>query len=289
MATKYRMRYGQYTSEVAKQLSLDNLGTVVYSGKTCEIWIDGKCIAANFSQSVDNLKEYIDNKINELLGGEGLDKTLDTIKEIQDELLKSVKHFVKYSGGSDSDFEIVEVSRVSNGNGYDYVDSDENVVATEDENGNVTYEEGYSDLENKNIIDILIERINDNKEEINNLKSKNFVTDITVDENKNNEFVKSTSESTTDESGVTTKHFTIGVQYGTFKTGHGNVMNPNSEAYVDGIATVSGVQNYMEERMCWDEFVSDAESVVSDINNNDEEVYTVPDNVELDENIVIGE
>lgn len=385
---KYKMRYGQYESSVAKQLSIDYLGTVVYSGKTREIWVDGKCIAANYQGSVDELKQaigelsnlkttdksnlvnainelvdridnlnndslktaeistdeengvssltifgkkqteglveddstkdfsvniegvygednplvtkvyvdnnikdtkdYVDEQINKVLGGENLEATLDTIKEIQDELLANVKYVVTYKETEDSEGEDVLVERKENEDGtVTYVDENGNVVATETEDG-ITYEEGYSNLDRENIVETLMTNITENKENIENLESKKLVSKINVSENASKEFVTTSSEETTDEFGATTQTITIGVNYGTFKTGRGNVLDADSTAFVDGIATVKGVQEYIEERLSWDEFVSSADEVVSGINNvEDGGSYAIPNSSELDENIVI--
>ena len=371
-STQFKMRYGQYSSEVAKQLSLDYLGTVVYSGLTREIWVDGKCIAANYQGTVEDLTEmigslsnlkttdksslvnaintlvdkindmgdsdfeiaevsndgegdssltifgvkqtegkvehdatkdvtlkiegeyaddnplvtklYVDERIDTILGGEDLDKTLDTIKEIQEELLKDVKYFVTYT--EDSEPTVIEVTKVvdEETGAVTYVDENDNVVASEDGDA-IVYEEGYSNLETESTIDTLLEA----NEKVNNLNNKGLVANIAVSENKNKSFVTKSEEIVTDEFGATTKSVTIDVDYGTFKTGHGDVFDKESTAFVDGVATVKDVQNYVEERFCWDEFVSNANTVVDAINNSSEETYNVPNSVELDENIVIGQ
>lgn len=373
-STKYKMRYGQYTSEVARQLSIDFLGTVVYSGKTREIWIDGKCIAANFQGGVDDLREmvgelnnlktvsklnlvsainelvnkfesldssdidvadiesengkstltihglkqtegkvenddtkdtviniegeygvdnplvtkvYVDNEINRVLGSEELEKTLDTIKEIQDELLKDVKYTVIETTGSE--VTVIDVTRVVDEETgiVTYVDGEDKLVATEVENG-VEYEEGYSNLTRESAIDSLMDSVVENKENIENVENKNLVSEVSVEENKEKEFVKAESEQSIDEFGMKTKEYTIGVQYGTFKTGRGSVLDPESNGYTDGIATVKDVQDYIEERIVWDEFVTSATDVANAISEDSDPEYDVPNDAELDEPIVIG-
>lgn len=285
------MRYGQYTSEEARQLSIEYLGTVVYSGKTCEIWVDGKCIAANFSQSVDNLKEYIDEKINSILGGEDLEKTLDTIKEIQEELLKNIEYTVKHNIGESEEEYVSVVREEYEGSDDDivavYRDEELNVVATEYKDGHIEYEEGYDTLERENVIDALMNRINDNTTEINKLKNKSLVAKIEVEENS---FLTATETEETDEDGIKTKSYKIGVGFGTFKTGRGDVLNPESTAYTDGIATVKDVQDYIEERMVWDEFVSSAEDIADAINNtsDSDSDYDIQNDAELDDNMIFG-
>ena len=299
------MRYGQYTSAVAQQLSIEHLGTIVFSGKTKEIWIDGKCIAANFQGSVDDIRATIgqlselqttekgtivaainelSERIDNILGGEDLERTLDTIKEIQEELLRDVRYTVVYTEDSeDSEGETIEVTRVvdEETGTVTYVDSMDNVVATETEGG-IEYEEGYDNLVRQNVIETLMDSITDNKERIETLEAKTIVSGVDVDENISNNFVSASDETNPDD----TKQYTIGVQYGTFKTGHGNVMDSGSNGYTDGIATVKGVQDYVEERISWDEFVSSAESLVDEINDGDSE-YSVSNDMELDDQIVI--
>lgn len=290
MSTKYKMRYGQYTSEEAKRLSIDYLGTVVYSGRTREIWVDGKCIAANFSQSVKDLKTYVDEQIAKILGSEGLEKTLDTIKEIQDELLKNINYTVAHDLGN-SEVEYVSVIREEYEGSEDvaavYRDEELNVVATEDKDGNIVYEEGYGELERENVIDALMEKINENKNQIDILKSKGFVANISSDESG---LVTTEVEETTDEDGVDSKNYTIGVKVGNFKTGRGDVLNPESTAYTNGIATVKDVQDYIEERMVWDEFVSSADDIADAINNtsDSDSDYDIQNDAELDDNMIFG-
>lgn len=373
-STKYKMRYGQYTSEVARQLSIDYLGTVVYSGKTCEIWVDGKCIAANFQGGVDDLramigelsnlqtvsksnivsainelvskfenldasdidvaeistnngkstltihgvkqndgriendgtkdtviniegeysaenplvtKVYVDNEINKVLGGEELEKTLDTIKEIQDELLKDGRYTIIGTVGDEVN--VIDVTRVvdEETGTITYVDKNNDVVATETVDG-IDYKEGYSELNRTNVIETLMSSITENSENIENLEGKGLVEGVEVDENKVKGFVVTDKTETTDSFGATAKEYTIGVQYGTFKTGRGNILDPDSNGYIDGIATVKDVQDYVEERFCWDEFVTNVEVLVDDITADSDSEYDVKNDAELDEPIVIG-
>lgn len=318
-STQYKMRYGQYTSEQAQNLSVEHLGTVVFSGRTKQIWIDGKLIAdvgeASFEEikaivgtlsnltttdkssivnainevveRIGTVEEELEDKIAAILGGENLNKTLDTIKEIQDELLNNTTYYVTMTTGSDT--VEVPVKRVVDENGVaKYYDNEDNLVATEvagtESEEGVEYEEGYSELVKNNIIESLVESIADNNTRITTIEEKGLVSGVDTED----EFLTVESANET-EGELTTKNITIGVKYGTFKTGRGNVLNPSSTAYTNGVATVEGVQNYIEERIVWDEFVQNAQDVADDITGSSEPEYDIPNDTEFDDtNIIFG-
>ena len=220
--------------------------------------------------AVDNLRAEILGTIDP----EELEKTLDTIKEIQDLLLNGSYTIKHETGEIDPETgepikETLPTTRVVTTNpdtgqivSIQYTDGDEEnptVYATEDPTtGKISYETGYSDLEQVAPIDSL-------------------VANVAVEENKDNKFVIANRE----EANVT-----IGVSYGTFKTGHGNVMDETSTAYVNGIATVEDVQKYIEERLTWVSYEVDAQDVANNINNQGENV-TIGSNSEVPESLII--
>jgi len=316
-STQYKMRYGQYTSEQAQALSQEHLGTVVFSGKMSQIWIDGKLIAAADAASFEEIKaiigtlnalnttdkdsivgainevlervgtveEELEDKIAAILGGEELNKTLDTIKEIQDELLNNTTYYVTKT--TDSESVEIPVKRVVDENGTaKYYDEDDNLVATEvneaESEDGIEYEEGYSDLVKNNIIETLVDSIADNNRRIIAIEEKGLVAGVDTED----EFL-TVGETEETDGELTTKNITIGVKYGTFKTGRGNVLNPNSTAYTNGVATVEGVQNYVEERIVWDEFIQNPQDVADDITNSTDPEYDVPTDTEFDNTNVI--
>ena len=221
--------------------------------------------------AVDNLRAEILGTIDP----EELEKTLDTIKEIQDLLLNGSYTIKHETGDIDSETgepikETLPTKKVVTTDpdtgeivSIQYTDGDDEnptVYATEDPTtGEITYEEGYSDLEQVAPIDSL-------------------VANVGVQENKNKSFVIANRE----EADVT-----IGVSYGTFKTGHGNVMDETSNAYVDGIATVEDVQKYIEERLTWVSYEVDAQDVANAINDNPSENITIGSNSEVPESLII--
>ena len=219
--------------------------------------------------AVDNLRAEILGTIDP----EELEKTLDTIKEIQDLLLNG-SYTIKHDTGevdpethepiketlptervvtTDEHGEIVSIQ---------YTDGDEEnptVYATENPlSHEITYTEGYSNLEQVAPIDSL-------------------VANVSVSENKNKSFVITSR----DEADVT-----IGVNYGTFKTGHGNVMDETSTAFIDGIATVDDVQKYIEERFTWVSYEVDAQEVANDVNSQGENVV-IGNNSNVPESLII--
>ena len=362
MATKFQCKYGQYTQQQGLAFSIATPGLVVFSGKTGEIYLDGKTFSPsqigyeellvkvqqilslynnmtvpvadqasittdngtsnllianigqgqetvidgetfndgkiyttsnfavkiageyndgtqgdrNFLATEETVKTAVDNLRTEILGTidpEELEKTLDTIKEIQEALLNGSYTIDHITQADPKEVETIHTEKVpvynaSTGDleGYEYTNGEEGdnkeVYATEDLNGDVTYTEGYENLKQVAPIDSL-------------------VANIAIDENKPENFVATTR----DDANVT-----IGVKYGTFKTGHGNVMDPTSTAYVNGIATVEDVQNYIEERMSWLSYETDAEDVANDINNNvqDGGTLNVPNDTQLNNPLLIG-
>lgn len=359
MSTKFQCKYGQYTQAEGLAFSLATPGLLVFSGKTKEIYLDGKVFSASqdvYNELIDQLRDFrdemvvnvanqasitaengtsnllianigqgqnvekdgelvndgkiyttgnfavkiageyndgtegdrnflateetvktaVDNLRTEILGTidpEELEKTLDTIKEIQEALLNGSYTIDHVITADPKEVETIQTEKVpvynaSTGDleGYEYTNGEEGdnkeVYATEDLNGNVTYEEGYENLKQVAPIDSL-------------------VADIAVNENKAENFVTSTR----DDANVT-----IGVKYGTFKTGHGNVMDPTSNAYENGIATVEDVQKYIEERLAWLSYETDAEAVAGGINTNvpDGGTVNVPNDTQLNNPLLIG-
>lgn len=218
--------------------------------------------------AVDNLRAEILGTINP----EELEKTLDTIKEIQDLLLNgsyTIEHTYEDPETHETITKTIPTERVVTTDpdtgeivSIQYTDGDEEhptVYATEDPTtGGITYEEGYDNVKQVAPID-------------------NLVADVSVNENKPNNFVTTTREDA---------NVTIGVNYGTFKTGHGNVMDETSTAYVNGIATVEDVQKYIEERLTWVSYEVDAQEVANNINNQGENV-TIGSNSEVPESLII--
>lgn len=218
--------------------------------------------------AVDNLRAEILGTINP----EELEKTLDTIKEIQDLLLNgsyTIEHTYEDPETHETITKTIPTERVVTTDpdtgeivSIQYTDGDEEhptVYATEDPTtGDITYEEGYDNVKQVAPID-------------------NLVADVSVNENKPNNFVTTTREDA---------NVTIGVNYGTFKTGHGNVMDETSTAYVNGIATVEDVQKYIEERLTWVSYEVDAQEVANNINNQGENV-TIGSNSEVPESLII--
>lgn len=250
------------------------------------------------------------------LDPEELDKTIDSIKEIQ-EMLKG-GDFIEWThevenpetGEMEEKHDNVKVEPIKEvvtdeeGNpvidpatgepvekitGYKLPDTTDEegqtvigaTVAEIDDEGNITYPLApeYENLQHaQNVEDLL--------NDINNIENEELVTKITVDENKDQDFVTEEYKVAEDENGLRTKTYTIGVNYGTFKTGHEEVHNEESQAYVNGIATVEDVQRYIEERFTWVTFESSVEEGVeltsgSTITNKPADanvVITLPEN-----------
>lgn len=361
MATKIQFKYGQFTHDIGRQMSIDTPGLVVFNGSLQEIYVDGQTFGFseaglqellrrvdtleefreamrvavyqqaqiavhteqgqpsysellianigqgqgaegkndgkiyttdNFSVKLDGVysdgevKNYVatqdtvntavDNLRAEILGTinpEELEKTLDTIKEIQDLLLNgsyTIEHTYEDPETHETITKTIPTERVVTTDpdtgeivSIQYTDGDEEhptVYATEDPTtGEITYEEGYDNIKQVAPID-------------------NLVADVSVNENKPNDFVTTTREDA---------NVTIGVNYGTFKTGHGNVMDETSTAYVNGIATVEDVQKYIEERLTWVSYEVDAQEVANAINDNPSENITIGSNSEVPESLII--
>lgn len=218
--------------------------------------------------AVDKLREEILGTIDP----EELEKTLDTIKEIQDLLLNgsyTIEHTYEDPETHETITKTIPTERVVTTDpdtgeivSIQYTDGDEEhptVYATEDPTtGDITYEEGYDNLKQVAPID-------------------NLVADVSVSENKPNNFVTTTREDA---------NVTIGVGYGTFKTGHGNVMDETSTAFVDGIATVADVQEYIEERFSWVSYEVDAQDVANNVNTQGENVV-IGSNSDVPESLII--
>ena len=364
MATKFQAKYGQYTNTEGLALSVATPGLVVFSGKTKEIYLDGKTFSPsqigyeellakvqqilslydnmtvpvadqasittdsengtsnllianigqgqdtvidgetfndgkiyttsnfavkiageyndgtegdrNFLATEDTVKTAVDNLRAEILGTidpEELEKTLDTIKEIQEALINGSYTIDHVISADPKEVETLQAEKVpvvdettGETTGYEYTNGEEGdnkvVYATEDRNGDITYSDAYENLRQVAPIDSLVANV-----EVNENKPENFVTSTREDAN-----------------------VTIGVKYGTFKTGHGNVMDPTSNAYEKGIATVEDVQNYIEERLSWMSYETDAADVANDINTNvpDGGTVNVSDDTQLNNPLVIG-
>lgn len=252
----------------------------IYTSDNFAINLDGVYSASGVLNPIAT-KSTVDTAVDklraEILGTidpEELEKTLDTIKEIQDLLLNGSYTIKHETGDIDPETgepikETIPTERVVTTDpetgeivSIEYTDGDKDnptVYATEDPTTReITYTEGYSDLEQVAPIDSL-------------------VANVAVDENKNKSFVIANR----DEANVT-----IGVNYGTFKTGHGNVMDETSTAYIDGIATVEDVQKYIEERLTWISYEVDAQSVANNVNAQGENV-TIGSNSEVPESLII--
>ena len=245
-----------------------------FSVKLDGVYSDGE--VKNYIATQNTVNTAVDNLRAEILGTidpEELEKTLDTIKEIQDLLLNgsyTIEHTYEDPETHETITKTIPTERVVTTDpdtgeivSIQYTDGDEEhptVYATEDPTtGDITYEEGYDNLKQVAPID-------------------NLVADVSVNENKPNDFVTTTREDA---------NVKIGVNYGTFKTGHGNVMDETSTAYVDGIATVEDVQKYIEERLTWVSYEVDAQDVANAINDNPSENITIGSNSEVPESLII--
>lgn len=273
------------TVNETSELLIANIG----QGKGNEGENDGKIYKGdnNFVVKIDGV--YSDNGVinplatvrtvqkvkEEILGTidpEELEKTLDTIKEIQDLLLNgsyTIEHTYEDPETHEEITKTIPTERVVTTDpdsgeivSIQYTDGDEEnptVYATEDPiTGEITYEPGYDNLKQVAPID-------------------NLVANIAVEENKANNFVTTTREDA---------DVTIGVKYGTFKTGHGNVMDETSTAFVDGVATVADVQKYIEERLTWVSYEVSSQSVADNVNNQGDNV-TIGNNSNVPDSLII--
>lgn len=222
------------------------------------------------TEAVDKLREEILGTIDP----EELEKTLDTIKEIQDVLLNgayTIEHVTTDPDTGEQKIDILHTEKIitkdpdtGDVTSIEYTNGEEEpdkvVYATEDpETGEVTYTPDYQNLKQTAPIE-------------------NLVASVEVKENKENQFVEATREDA---------NVTIGVKYGTFKTGHGNVMDETSTAFVDGIATVADVQKYIEERMTWVSYEVSANSVASSINGTPGDTVTIGNSSNMPESLII--
>lgn len=222
------------------------------------------------TEAVDKLREEILGTIDP----EELEKTLDTIKEIQDVLLNgayTIEHVTTDPDTGEQKIDILHTEKIitkdpdtGDVTSIEYTNGEEEpdkvVYATEDpETGEVTYTPDYQNLKQTAPIE-------------------NLVASVEVKENKENQFVEATREDA---------NVTIGVKYGTFKTGHGNVMDETSTAFVDGIATVADVQKYIEERMTWVSYEVSADSVARSINGTPGDTVTIGNSSNMPESLII--
>lgn len=250
----------------------------IYKGENFAIKIDG--VYSNNGvinplatvRTVQKVKEEILGTIDP----EELEKTLDTIKEIQDVLLNgayTIEHVTERDPetGEPKEIDIVQAKEVVTKDpdtgeitSIEYTNGEDGegkvVYATKDpETGEITYTPDYQNLKQTAPIE-------------------NLVASVEVKENKENQFVEATREDA---------NVTIGVKYGTFKTGHGNVMDETSTAFVDGIATVADVQKYIEERMTWVSYEVSADSVASSINHTPGDTVTIGNSSNMPESLII--
>ena len=222
-------------------------------------------------RTVQKVKEEILGTIDP----EELEKTLDTIKEIQDVLLNGAYTIEHVTGrdpetGEPTDIDILQAKEVVTKDpdtgeitSIEYTNGEDGegkvVYATKDpETGEITYTQDYQNLKQTAPIE-------------------NLVANIAVEENKANNFVTTTREDA---------DVTIGVKYGTFKTGHGNVMDETSTAFVDGVATVADVQKYIEERLTWVSYEVSSQSVADNVNNQGDNV-TIGNNSNVPDSLII--
>lgn len=258
----------------------------IYSTKNFAVKIDGEYNDGEEDASKINplatkwtVTEAVDKLRKEILGTidpEELDKTLDTIKEIQDVLLNgayTIEHVTERDPetGEPKEIDIVQAKEVVTKDpdtgeitSIEYTNGEDGegkvVYATKDpETREITYTQDYQNLKETAPIE-------------------NLVAKVEVKENKDNQFVEATREDA---------NVTIGVKYGTFKTGHGNVMDETSTAFVDGIATVADVQKYIEERMTWVSYEVSADSVTSSINNTPGDTVTIGNSSNMPESLII--
>lgn len=281
------------TDNETSELLIANIG----QGKGDEGENDGKIYKGdnNFVVKIDGV--YSDNgdinplatvrtvqKVKEEILGtidpEELEKTLDTIKEIQDLLLNgayTIKHdtgevdpetgeptketipTTKVVTTDPATHEIIDIQYTDGDEENPTVYAHEDLTKEPDDPERIVYEDGYSDLEQAAPISSL-------------------VANVAVEENKNNSFVIANR----DKADVT-----IGVKYGTFKTGHGNVMDETSTAFVDGIATVADVQKYIEERLTWVSYDVTAQSVADTVNNDPDDNVTIGTNSSMPDSLII--
>ena len=214
----------------------DNNDGKIFSTSNFAVKIDGVYNEnTNKIATEDTVKTAVNDLKAEILGTinpEELDKTLDTIKEIQDVLING-SYTIDYTYEDPETHETVtetlRTARVETIGGILYTDGEGTLYATENPvTHEVIYEPGYSDLTKSPSVDSL-------------------VANVTVSENKNLGFVTASRHNA---------DVTLNVNFGTFKDGD-DVMDPTSDNYVDGLATVEDVQEYIEKRFSWMAYESD--------------------------------
>ena len=350
MATKFQVKYGQYTNTEGLGLSVATPGLVVFSGRTKEIYLDGKVFSPsqvgyeellekvttilglyenmtvpvadqasittdnqtntsnllianigqgqntvvdgdtyndgkiyttdnftvkiagvyrdtnnrNYLATEDTVKAAVENLRSELLGTldpEELNKTLDTIKEIQDSLLYGT-YTVTQTDKNTGDSEVLPASRVE-------LVENTTIGGTEYPAGTVIYTDGVQPFENSTVYayeseesgETVVNYVDTDEYSYSGIENEQNLVEI--EENPDNDFV------TVEKGGDSLiSSYKIGVKYGTFKTGHGDVMDPESQAFVNGIATVDDVQKYIEERLTWISYEADSADIANSINSN---------------------
>lgn len=249
----------------------------IYKGENFVIKIDGAYSDNGVINPLATVRtvQKVKEEILGTIDPEELEKTLDTIKEIQDVLLNGA-YTIEHVTGTDPEtgepiVEVIHTEKIVTKDpdtgditSIEYTNGEEEpdkvVYATENpETGEVTYTQDYQNLKQTAPIE-------------------NLVASVEVKENKDNQFVEATREDA---------NVTIGVKYGTFKTGHGNVMDETSTAFVDGLATVADVQKYIEERMTWVSYEVSSESVASSINNTPGDNVTIGNSSSIPDSLII--
>ena len=254
----------------------------IYKGENFVVKIDGAYSDNGVINPLATVRtvQKVKEEILGTIDPEELEKTLDTIKEIQDVLLNGA-YTIEHVTGRDpetgeptnvetihtekvikKDPETGEITSIEYTNGEEEPDkvvyATEDLTKPEDDPERIQYTEDYQNLKQTAPIE-------------------NLVANIAVEENKANNFVTTTREDA---------DVTIGVKYGTFKTGHGNVMDETSTAFVDGIATVADVQKYIEERLTWVSYEVSSQSVAENINNQGDNV-TIGNNSNVPDSLII--
>jgi hypothetical protein len=254
----------------------------IYKGENFVVKIDGAYSDNGVINPLATVRtvQKVKEEILGTIDPEELEKTLDTIKEIQDVLLNgayTIEHVTERDPETGDptkvetihtekvitkDPETGEITSIEYTNGEEEPDkvvyATEDLTKPEDDPERIQYTEDYQNLKQTAPIE-------------------NLVAKVEVKENKDNQFVEATREDA---------DVTIGVKYGTFKTGHGNVMDETSTAFVDGIATVADVQKYIEERLTWVSYEVSSQSVAENINKQGDNV-TIGNNSNVPDSLII--
>lgn len=248
-------RRGQHVTEYAQaqvsvnsvagtsQLLIANLGQGSDSDNN-----DGKIFSTgNFAVKIDGVYNENTNKIAtqdtvntivntavgnlraEILGTinpEELDKTLDTIKEIQEVLING-SYTITHTDPITHETEQLRTARVETLSSIIYTDGgnpDYILYATQSriDPNDIAYEDGYSNLVKSPSVDSLI-------------------ANVGVHENEEYGFVTASRNNA---------DVTLNINFGTFKDGDA-VMDPTSDDFINGLATVEDVQEYIEKRFSW--------------------------------------